>query len=84
MLGCKTLNPKRNVGLQYPKASLKSGWSLVCQVQMSPLVTGESTTGKDGSVMSLVTHRMQDLKLLEDCKYCISQNLQFEAEKSYR
>ena len=48
---------------------------------MSPLVVGESTTGKDGSLMSLVPHRMQDLKLLEDCKCCISQNLQWEADQ---
>ena len=48
---------------------------------MSPFVSGESTTGKDGSLMSFVPHRMQDLKPLEDCKCCISQHLQFEAEK---
>ena len=48
---------------------------------MSPLVVGESTTGKDGSLMSLVPHRMRDLKPLEDCKCCISQHLQVEAEK---
>ena len=49
---------------------------------MSPLVAGESTTGKDVSLMSFVPHRVQDLKPL-DCKCCISQHLQFEAEKSY-
>ena len=48
---------------------------------MSPYVAGESTTGKDGSRMSFVPHRMQDLKPLEDCKCCISQHLQFEAEE---
>ena len=53
----------------------------MCQVRMSPLVAGESTTGKDGSLMSLVPHQMQDLKPLEDCKCCISQHVQFEAEK---
>ena len=31
-LGCKTLSHNRNVGLQHPKPSLKSRWSLVCQV----------------------------------------------------
>ena len=51
---------------------------------MSPLVAGDSKTGKDGSPMSLVPHRIQNLKLLEDGKSCISQHLQFEAEKSYR
>ena len=73
-----------NVGLQYPKPSLKSRWSLVCQVRMSPWVVGESTTGRDGSLMSLMPHRMQILRLLEDCICCISQNLQFEAEKRTR
>ena len=48
---------------------------------MSPFVAGESTTGKDGSLMSFVPHRMQNLKPLKDCKCCISQHLQFEAEK---
>ena len=46
---------------------------------MSALVGGESTTGKDGSLMSFVPHRMQDLKPVEDCQCCISQHLQFEA-----
>ena len=68
---CKTLSPERNVGLQYPKPSLTFRWSLVCQVRMSPLVAGESTTEKDGSLMSLVPHRMQDVKPLEDCKCSI-------------
>ena len=47
---------------------------------MSPLVAGDSTTVKDRSLMSFVPHRVQDLKPLEDCKCCISQRLQFEAE----
>ena len=51
---------------------------------MSPVVAGESMIGKDGSLMSLVPHRMQDLKPLEDCKCCISQHVQFEAEKNCR
>ena len=68
--------------MQDVQPSLKSTWSLVCQMRMSPLVVGESMTGKDGSLMSLVPHRMQNLKVLEDCcKCCISLHLQFEAEK---
>ena len=51
---------------------------------MSPMVAGESMTGKDGSLMSLVPHRLQDLKLLEDCKCCISQHPQSDAENNYR
>ena len=51
---------------------------------MSPLVAGESTSGKDGSLMGFVPHRVQDPKPLEDCKCCISQRLQFGAEKNYR
>ena len=57
---------------------------MVCHVRMSPLVAGESTTGKDGSLMSFVHHRMQDLKPLEDCKCCISQHLKVEAEKKFQ
>ena len=81
MLGCKILSPKRNDGLQCPTPSPKSRWSLVCQVRMSPLVAEESTTGKDGLLMSSVPHRMQNLKPLEACKCCISTHMQFEAEK---
>ena len=39
-------------------------------------------TGKDGSLMSLVPHRMKNLKLLEGCRCCISQHLQLEAQKA--
>ena len=48
---------------------------------MSPVIAGESATGKDGSPMSFVPHRVQDLKPLEDCNCCISQHLLFEAAK---
>ena len=50
-------------------------------VRMSPFVAGDSTTGKDGSLMSFVPDRMQGLKPLEDCRCCISRHLQFEAKK---
>ena len=50
-------------------------------MRMSPLVAGESPPGKDGSLLSLVPRRMQDVKPVEDRKCCISQHLQFEAEK---
>ena len=39
---------------------------------MSPFIAGESTTGKDGSLMSHVPYPVQDLKPLEDCKCCTS------------
>ena len=67
--------------LQNPKPLKECRWSLVCHVRMSPLVAGESTSGKDGSLMSFVPHRVQDLKPLEDCNCCSSQRLQFEAAK---
>ena len=55
MVGCETLSHKRNFGLQYLEPSLKSRWSLVFQVRMSALIAGESTTGKDGSLMLYFT-----------------------------
>ena len=51
-------------------------------MRVSPLLAGESTTGKDGSLMSLVPHRMEDVKPLEDFKCCVSQHLQFEVENN--
>ena len=54
------------------------------RANVSIVVAGESTAGKDGSLMPDELHASSNARpeaYLEDCKCCISQHMQCEAAK---